>query len=219
MNKDQIKAAIFQQRLLPLYYHPNADVSLDVAIALYDAGIRVMEYTNRGAQALANFTYLLQARAERMPGMVLIIGTIKNTNEAQTFMDAGADAVICPGMIPEVGHLVQSANKLWIPGCMTTTEIMQAEQAGARFIKLFPGNLLGPEYVKAIQPLFPEMAFMPTGGVEMDQENITAWFASGVKAVGMGSKLIGKELLDHKDYAAIESRTKEALQLIQNISA
>ena len=217
MNNQQIIQSITQQGMLPLYYHDDATVTLEVAKALYAAGIRVIEYTNRGEKALDNFKYLLAQREVAMPGMLLGIGTIKTVAHAEAFIDAGADFIICPGMIPEVAQYVHGKGKLWVPGCMTSTEIMMAEQLGAKFIKLFPGNLLGPGFVSAIKELFPGIAFMPTGGVELEEANIQAWFSAGVKAVGMGSKLITKTLLEQKDYITIAEQTKTVLNIIQRI--
>lgn len=106
---------------------------------------------------------------------------------------------------------------LWVPGCMTPTEIIKAESLGAKFVKLFPGNLLGPDFMSAIKELFPNVLFMPTGGVDTSKENIAGWFKSGVCAVGMGSKLVSKALLEAKDYAKIESLTKEVLATIKEV--
>lgn len=217
MDNKQIIQSITTQGMLPLYYHDDATVTLEVAKALYAAGVRVIEYTNRGEKALDNFKYLLDQRDAVMPGMLLGIGTIKTVTHAQLFIDAGADFIICPGMIPEVAAYVHGRGKLWVPGCMTSTEIMVAEQLGATFIKLFPGNLLGPGFVSAIKELFPGIAFMPTGGVELEEANIQAWFSAGVKAVGMGSKLITKTLLEQKDYTTISEQTKSVLNIIQRI--
>lgn len=217
MDNQRIIQRIIDQGMLPLYYHDDATVSLEVAKALYSAGVRAIEYTNRGVNALQNFQHMVAQRNEVMPDMLLGIGTIKTVEQAHSFIQAGADFIICPGMIPAVGRAVQQAGKIWIPGCMTSSEIMVAEQEGARFIKLFPGSLLGPSYVAAIKELFPDISFMPTGGVELDEANISAWFAAGVKAVGMGSKLITKTLLEQRDYDTIASLTKQVCNTINNI--
>lgn len=217
MDNQEIIDAITSQGMLPLYYHDDSTVTLEVAKALYAAGVRIIEYTNRGEAALNNFKYLLANRDAEMQGMLLGIGTIKTVDHAKTFLTAGADFIVCPGMIPEVAKVVHDAGKLWVPGCMTSTEIMMAEQAGAKFIKLFPGNLLGPSFASAIKDIFPGIAFMPTGGVELDAANIKSWFAAGVKAVGMGSKLITKQVLEQKDYSKITNQTKQVLDILQTI--
>lgn len=106
---------------------------------------------------------------------------------------------------------------VWVPGCMTPSGIILAENIGAKMIKFFPGNILGPEFMSAIKALFPDLLFMPTGGVDLDKENIAGWFKAGVCAVGMGSKLISKELLEQKDYAKIESLTKQAMEIVKSL--
>lgn len=208
---------IAEQGVLPLYFHPDAAVSVDVLKALYAAGIRAVEYTNRGEAALNNFKLLKETRDKELPELLLGIGTIKRKKEAKAFIKAGADFIIAPGIIEEVAETVHKEEMVWIPGCMTTTEIIRAEDAGAKLIKLFPGNLLGPAFVSAIKELFPDLLFMPTGGVEVSKENLTGWFKAGVAAVGMGSKLITKEILEKKDYEQLINKTKEAIALVQEV--
>lgn len=214
---DGIIKRIVDQGVLPLYFHPDATVSVEVLKALYAAGIRAVEYTNRGEAALDNFKLLKETRDRELPELLLGIGTIKRKKEAKAFIKAGADFIIAPGIIEEVAETVHKEEMTWIPGCMTTTEIIRAEDAGAKLIKLFPGNLLGPSFVSAIKELFPDLYFMPTGGVEVSKENLTAWFKSGVVAVGMGSKLITKEILEKKDYEQLINKTKEAIALVNEV--
>jgi 2-dehydro-3-deoxyphosphogluconate aldolase/(4S)-4-hydroxy-2-oxoglutarate aldolase len=208
---------IAEQGMLPLYFHADPSVSVEVLKALYAAGIRAVEYTNRGEAALENFKLLKETRDRELPEMLLGIGTIKRKKDAKAFMKAGADFIIAPGMIEEVAEAVHKEEMLWIPGCMTPTEIIKAEEAGAKLVKLFPGNLLGPAFVSAIKELFPDLYFMPTGGVEVNKENLTGWFKSGVVAVGMGSKLITKDILEKKEYETLINKTKEAIALVQEV--
>ena len=210
---EKIKA----QGLIPLFYHEDIQVSKAVVQALYEAGIGIIEYTNRGENALNNFKALLKLRDKQWPDLLLAIGTIKNVKDAKAYIKAKADFIICPGVVKEVGDKVQEANMLWIPGCTTPTEIILAEDCGAKLVKLFRGNLLGHGFVTAIKEIFPGIDFMPTGGVEINKENIESWFKAGVCAVGMGSKLISKKLMEQKDYATIEKMTKEVLELISVI--
>jgi 2-dehydro-3-deoxyphosphogluconate aldolase/(4S)-4-hydroxy-2-oxoglutarate aldolase len=217
MDKQKIINAITEQGMLPLYYHEEAATSLELAQALYKAGVRVIEYTNRGENAIDNFKLLVAARNKNMPGLLLGIGTIKNTTDANNFLHAGADFIICPVMIPAVAAVVHGAGKLWIPGCMTVTEIALAEEAGATLIKLFPGNVLGPAFVTAVKDLFPNLLFMPTGGVDTTKENIENWFKAGVCAVGMGSKLVSKAVMANKQYDWLIDETKKVWHLINSI--
>lgn len=216
-KKAELLALIPQQGILPLYFNKDAEVSTDILRALYKAGIRTVEYTNRGDAALKNFEKMRAVCDAELKGMYLGVGTIKNRASAQAFIDAGADYIISPGLVEDAAHLANELNILWVPGCMTPTEIIKAEQLGAKMIKLFPGNILGPGFLSAIKELFPNLLFMPTGGVDVDKENLSGWFKAGVCAVGMGSKLISKPLMEAKDYAKMESLTKEVMATIQSV--
>ncbi|HSV09760.1 MAG TPA: bifunctional 4-hydroxy-2-oxoglutarate aldolase/2-dehydro-3-deoxy-phosphogluconate aldolase [Hanamia sp.] len=206
-----------EQGILPLYFYKDTEVSLEVLKALYRAGIRTVEYTNRGEAALQNFKKMRALCDAELKEMYLGIGTIKNGNMAQTFIDAGADFIICPGLVEDVAKVADENNLLWVPGCMTPTEIIRAETLGAKMIKLFPGNILGPEFMSSIKALFPDLLFMPTGGVDLDKENISKWLKAGVCAVGMGSKLISKDLLEQKNYSKIEELGRHALQILKSL--
>jgi len=218
-KKTELLRIIPEQGILPLYFYKDTEVSLNVLKALYSAGVRTVEYTNRGEAALQNFKEMRRLCDAEMKDMYLGIGTIKNADSAQAFIDAGADYLISPGLVEDAARLADQNGMLWVPGCMTPTEVIKAEQLGAKFVKLFPGNILGPAFLSAIKELFPEVMFMPTGGVDLDRENIAGWFKAGVSAVGMGSKLISKPLLEAKDYGKIESLTKEAMEIVKSVKS
>jgi 2-dehydro-3-deoxyphosphogluconate aldolase / (4S)-4-hydroxy-2-oxoglutarate aldolase len=217
MTQDEAIKAITGQGILPLYYNADETVTIEVLKAVYRAGVKAIEYTNRGDAALSNFKKMVTVRDAEMKGLLLGVGTIKNLDDAKNYVSAGADFLVSPGFVPEVASYSKEKNIFYAPGCMTPTEIIAAENAGIRFIKLFPGNMLGPEYVSTIKDIFPKLLFMPTGGVDTTKENIDSWFKSGVCAVGMGSKLISKKLMEQKDYATIEKATKEVLEVINAI--
>jgi len=106
---------------------------------------------------------------------------------------------------------------LWSPGCGTLTEINRAEELGCELIKLFPGSTYGPGFVKAIKGPQPWTSVMPTGGVSTEEANLRAWFEAGVSCVGMGSKLISKEVLERKDFEGLQKKVADTLQLIEKI--
>ncbi|MDP4261702.1 MAG: bifunctional 4-hydroxy-2-oxoglutarate aldolase/2-dehydro-3-deoxy-phosphogluconate aldolase [Bacteroidota bacterium] len=216
-TKQQITDVIIKQGILPLYFNADETVSVEVLKAIYRAGIKAVEYTNRGEAALKNFKKLVEVRNSEMQGLMLGVGTIKNLQHAESYVKAGADFLVSPGFVAEVAAYANSKDLFYAPGCMTPTEIIAAENMGIGFIKLFPGNLLGPEFLSSIKDIFPKLLFMPTGGVDTTRENIEGWFKAGVCAVGMGSKLISKKLMEQKDYLTMEKMTKEVLELIATI--
>ena len=214
MKKETLLALIPQQGILPLYFCKDKQVSIDLLKALYSAGIRTVEYTNRGEAALTNFKAMRAVCDSELKDMYLGIGTIKNEDMAKTFIDAGCDYIICPGLVESVAKVADANNMLWVPGCMTPTEVVAAETLGAKMIKLFPGNIIGMAFMQAIKELFPNLLFMPTGGVDTTKENIEGWFKSGVCAVGMGSKLVTKSIMDNKQYGELIAATKNVLAVI-----
>jgi len=216
-NIQNVSNVIVKQGILPLYFNPDETVSVEILKALYRAGIKAVEYTNRGETALSNFEKMVQVKNALMPGMLLGVGTIKNMEQAVAYKKAGADFLVSPGFVPDVAAYAVANDIFYAPGCMTPTEIIAAENAGLIFIKLFPGNILGIEFMTTIKDVFPKLLFMPTGGVDTTKESIESWYKAGVVAVGMGSKLISKKLMEEKKYSQIESDTVLVLEKIQAI--
>jgi 2-dehydro-3-deoxyphosphogluconate aldolase/(4S)-4-hydroxy-2-oxoglutarate aldolase len=216
-TQQEITDVISKQGILPLYFNADESVSVEILRAIYRAGIKAVEYTNRGDAALKNFKKLVEVRNQEMAGLMLGVGTIKNLGQAEDYINAGADFLVSPGFVPEVAAYAVSKSLFYAPGCMTPSEIIAAENAGIGFIKLFPGDMLGPKFLSSIKEIFPKLLFMPTGGVDTTKENIEGWFNAGVVAVGMGSKLISKKLMEQKDYLTIEKMTKDVLALIASI--
>ena len=218
MNAEMISQKIKSQGLLPLFYHDDPKVCLSVTKALYAAGVRCVEFTNRGPKAAENFSQLIKERNATMKDLLLAIGTIKTAEEATRFIEAGADLLISPVFDDGVARVANAFDKLWIPGCMTPTEIHVAQQAGCTIVKLFPGNTLGTGFVDAIKPLFTGMDYVVTGGVDITEDSIGSWFRAGVAGVGLGSKLISKEVLSKGNYEALTETTEKVLAIIKKVS-
>lgn len=216
-NVQKVIDAIVAQGMLPLYFNPDETVSVEILRALNRAGVTAIEYTNRGDAALSNFRKLVEVRNAEMPHVLLGVGTIKNMQHATDYLAAGADFLVSPGYIPDVAEHCVKNDIFFGPGCMTPTDIIAAENAGIKFIKLFPGNMLGPDFMSSIKEIFPKLVFMPTGGVDTTKESIEGWFKAGCKAVGMGSKLVSKKLMEAKDYQGIENIAAEVVALIKGI--
>ena len=199
--------------VIPVYYHEDKDTCLNVLKASYAGGIRVFEFTNRGGNAPENFKALLEYRNANLPDLKLGIGTIKTVEQAQQYISIGADFIVSPIVKEDIAKLAFTNAILWVPGCMTPTEINFAEELGASLVKLFPGDTLGPGFLKAIKPLFPGLKFMPTGGVDVNKENIDSWLNAGVTALGFGSKLF-QAPQDAKDFSWLTERCASLLKLV-----
>ena len=213
-NIQQVTDTIVQQGILPLYFNADETISVEILKVIYGAGIKAVEYTNRGDAALSNFKKMVSVRNAEMPGLLLGVGTIKNLKHTEDYMAAGADFLVSPGFVKEVADYAVQRDIFYAPGCMTPSEIIAAENAGIKFIKLFPGNMLGKEFLSSIKDIFPKLLFMPTGGVDTTKENIEGWFKAGVCAVGMGSKLVSKEIMANKQYDLLADETKKVMAII-----
>lgn len=185
---------IKDQKIVPLFYNESFDVSKSIIKTLYEAGIRVVEYTNRGASALENFRKMKELSATEFPELFLGIGTVKNAAEMNEYVNAGADFIITPVIDDSIVKNASERNVLLIPGCFTPSDVNLAYQNGLRMVKIFPSDVVGKKYIRSIQPVFPEMEFMLTGGISSDPEDILGWLEGGAVAVGLGSSLINPNL-------------------------
>jgi 2-dehydro-3-deoxyphosphogluconate aldolase/(4S)-4-hydroxy-2-oxoglutarate aldolase len=214
---EQTVKAITKAGVVPVFYHNNEEVCKQVISACYNAGLRVFEFTNRGEQALSNFRSLKKYITAHCPGILLGAGTIFSYRTSVDFIDAGADFIVSPAFIPSMLPVQTTNTTLWVPGCATISELAQARELGVAMMKIFPGELLGPRFAKAALSVMPKLRLMPTGGVEPTHENLSSWFGSGVMAVGMGSQLFSKELIEQKNWPALESKTKSVLAIVDEI--
>ncbi|ERM82719.1 hypothetical protein P872_04165 [Rhodonellum psychrophilum GCM71 = DSM 17998] len=216
MNQQVILDSMSGTGMIPVFNHANVEIATGVLDAAYAAGIKVFEFTNRGTHSLEVFS-ALKLHSEKYQDLFLGIGTIFSVEEAKNFLYAGADFIVSPALVPEVALYCTMKGVLWIPGCATVTEVFQAKTLGAKLIKAFPGNLLGPDFIKAVKSIMPDVKLMPTGGVEPTAANLTSWFNSGVFCVGMGSQLFDKKEIENKEFDVLTKKIKEALETIQEI--
>ncbi len=220
MNKHQIiTQQIKSDGFLPLFYHPSASICIAIVKALYEGGVRCIEFTNRGENALSNFKELLQLKKQDFPDLLLGIGTIKNEQEAEAYTQAGADFLISPCFDQKISGFANEANMLWMPGCMTPSEINAASNNGHKFIKLFPGNVLQAQFISAIKPVFADVDFMVTGGVTNEIDNLKTWFKAGAVAVGLGRNLIRDSWQDTDDFSVLRKDAASLRQKVQTARA
>ena len=200
--------------MVPLFFHSDPEVAKKVLKACYDGGARLMEFTNRGDFALEVFTELTKYAIKELPGMIMGVGSVTDAGAASAYMLNGANFVVTPVLREDIAVVCNRRKVLWSPGCGSLTEIAKAEELGAEVVKLFPGGIYGPNFIKAVKGPQPWTSIMPTGGVSPTEENLKGWFDAGVTCVGMGSKLMAKQTDGSFDYAKIEQQTKNALQII-----
>jgi 2-dehydro-3-deoxyphosphogluconate aldolase / (4S)-4-hydroxy-2-oxoglutarate aldolase len=216
-NIEKSALTICEAGMVPVFYHDSEETCKQVVAACYKAGLRVFEFTNRGKNALINFKSIKKFIDANCPGMLLGAGTLFSYNPSIEFTDAGASFIVSPAFMPSMVSVQTNSKILWIPGCATISELAQARELGAVMMKIFPGELLGPKFAKAALSVMPGIRIMPTGGVEPTKESLSSWFGSGVSAVGMGSQLFSKELIERGDWKALEEKIKKALDFLNEI--
>lgn len=216
-SKQQVLSIIKETGFVPLLSHNNSELAQLAMEAAYRAGVRAFEYTNRQPNSFEVFVHLLKV-AEKLPGLTLGIGTIMDAATTEKFIQAGAHFIISPILKPEMAPVCHAHEKLWIPGCATLTEIVTAKEMGAELIKLFPGSVLGPGFVKSIMPVVPDLQLMITGGVEPTEKSISEWFGAGATCVGLGSQLFTKDVFEKQDWKKLEQTVRYVLDVIRSVN-
>ena len=213
----EVLTEIYKSSMIPLFYNDDIEISKKIVQACYQGGARLLEFTHRGDFAHEVFRKLISFANHSLPGMILGVGSVSDAASASYYLMNGANFIITPVYREDIAILCNRRKVLWSPGCGSLTEIAKAEEMGADLVKLFPGNIYGPEFVKAVKGPQPWTHIMPTGGVTTEETNLKSWFDAGVSCVGLGSKLITKEIIDNQAYEELAKRVEKTLQLIQRL--
>ena len=212
-NKIDTIQLIRQTGIVPVFYNADAELTKKVVKACYDGGIRAFEFTNRGDGAHKVFEEVIAFVRRECPDMAFGAGTILDARTAALYIQMGADFLVSPCMAEEVVTLANRRGIPYSPGCGTVTEIVRAQELGCDLVKVFPaGTVGGPAFVKNILAPLPWAMVMATGAVEPTEENLRNWAASGVTAVGMGSKLFPKDKVSSGDWAGISALCTKCLE-------
>jgi 2-dehydro-3-deoxyphosphogluconate aldolase/(4S)-4-hydroxy-2-oxoglutarate aldolase len=207
---------IVEVGLIPLFYHKDAEVAIKIIDACLEGGARCIEFTNRGDGAHRVFEKII-TYYENHSNLILGCGSIIDPATASLYIQIGANFVVGPTLNEDIAYLCNQRKIAYIPGCGNVNDISQAEKLGVEICKYFPGTIGGPEFVKNILGPMPWSRIMPTGGVSLEEKNITEWFKAGVTAVGIGSNLIPKEAITRQDYLTITKNVKQVLDWISSV--
>lgn len=219
-SRINVAAEMDRTGMVPVFYHSDVDVCKKVLKACYDGGVRVFEFTNRGDFAHEVFSELNKYAIKELPELILGVGSVIDAATASLYMQLGTNFVVSPVLKEEMAVVCNRRKILWCPGCGSVTEISRAEELGAEIVKIFPASQVGgPKFVAAVKGPMPWTSIMPTGGVEPTEENLKAWFDAGVVCVGMGSKLITKDLIAKAEFEKLAADVKKAIDLIQKLKA
>ena len=207
---------ILDQGLVPVFYNPDVEKATKIIEALAEAGCRVAEMTNRGDRAYLVFRQLVQHFEKARPEMVLGVGSVVDAPTAALYIAQGANFIVGPTLCAETAQVCNRRKIPYSPGCGSATEIQTAHDLGCEIVKVFPGGQVGgPAFIKAMLGPCPWTRLMPTGGVDATEQSVSEWIGAGAAALGIGSKLVSKDLVAAGDFAAITERAKAVLQWIQ----
>lgn len=216
-SRIEVATVMKENGMVPLFFHSDIELSKKVLKACYDGGSRLMEFTSRGDFAFEVFGALNKYALAELPGMILGVGSVTDAAAASLYMQLGANFIVTPVLREDIAVVCNRRKVLWSPGCGTLTEIARAEELGCEIVKLFPGDIYGPQFVKGIKGPCPWTSIMPTGGVSTSRENLKSWFDAGVTCVGIGSQLISSEILANKDFEGLRLKVKETLETIKEL--
>ncbi|GHT59622.1 bifunctional 4-hydroxy-2-oxoglutarate aldolase/2-dehydro-3-deoxy-phosphogluconate aldolase [Bacteroidia bacterium] len=214
-NKIQVLTAMTKTGMVPVFYHKDVEVAKNVVKACYTGGVRAFEFTNRGEFAHEVFGELNKFAAKECPEMILGVGSIVDAPTASLYIQLGANFVVGPLFNPDVAKVCNRRLIPYTPGCGSVSEIGFAQEAGCDLCKVFPGDVLGPNFVKGLKAPMPWSLLMVTGGVKPEEANLKAWFDAGVSCVGMGSNLFPKDVIEAKNWDKISTLCKNALEIIE----
>jgi 2-dehydro-3-deoxyphosphogluconate aldolase/(4S)-4-hydroxy-2-oxoglutarate aldolase len=213
-DKQQVMAKIGAAPMVPVFYHKDIEVAKAVLKACYEGGVRAFEFTNRGDFAHEIFGQLVKYAAVDCPEMAVGVGSVVDAGTASLYMQLGACFVVGPLFNPDVAKVCNRRQVPYTPGCGSISEVGYAQEAGCELCKVFPGDVLGPKFVKGLLAPMPWSKLMVTGGVEPTEENLKSWTSAGVYCVGMGSKLFPKDRVAAADWQYVTDKCREALGYI-----
>ena len=203
--------------IVPVFYNADVEVSKNVLKACYEGGIRAFEFTNRGDFAQDVFAELVKFANKELPGMIMGVGSIVDPGTAALYIQLGANFVVGPVFNPAVAPVCNRRLIPYCPGCGSVTEVSTAQEAGCDVCKVFPGDVLGPAFVKDLRGPMPWSQIMVTGGVKPEKSNLEGWFKAGVTCVGMGSNLFPKDVIAAGEWSKIAGLCRCALEIVKEV--
>ena len=213
-DKLQVLKKIGETGMVPVFYHKDAEIAKKVIKACYEGGVRAFEFTNRGDFAHEVFAECVKYAAIECPEMAMGVGSVVDASTAALYIQLGACFVVGPLFNPDIVPVCNRRLIPYCPGCGSVSEIGKAQEMGCDLVKVFPGDVYGPSFVKSVLAPCPWSKIMVTGGVAPTKENLSAWMKAGVYCVGMGSLLFPKDRVAAQDWQYVADKCREALGYI-----
>jgi len=217
-KRHEAQSLIYKTGLIPVFYHADPEISIEIISAVIKGGCPIIEYTNRGSFAVEVFAEISSYFAKKNPKLLLGAGSIVEPGTAAQYINLGAGFILSPNLNKKTAETCNRRKVSYTPGCATASEISEAESYGCDIVKVFPAaELGGPNFVKSVRAPMPWVSIVPTGGVEPTLKSLKSWFDAGVVAVGMGSKLLEKKSIEKKNWKALEEKVKKTMAIIKKV--
>ena len=213
--KHEVVGKMLELGLVPVFYNGDVEVAKKIVQACADGGLKIAEFTNRGDFAYQVFSELAKWVNKEFDDVILGVGSVIDPGTATIYINNGANFVVGPIFNPEIAKVCNRRKVPYSPGCGSPSEISQAEEMGCDIVKVFPGSRLKPGFIKSMLGPCPWVKLMPTGGVDATRESVSEWIKAGAACLGIGSKLIVKDLVKAGDFEAITEKVEQVLSWIR----
>jgi 2-dehydro-3-deoxyphosphogluconate aldolase/(4S)-4-hydroxy-2-oxoglutarate aldolase len=211
----KVLSTMIETGLVPVFYHPDPAVVVNVIKSCLDGGARCFEFTNRGDRAHEVYGEVA-SRMKSDERLILGTGSVIEPGTAALYMQLGSNFIVGPNFNPDVARICNRRKVAYSPGCGSVTEISQAEELGVEICKIFPGSAVGgPEFIRDLLGPIPWARVMPTGGVDATEDSVSRWIKAGAVCLGMGSKLITADVIKSSDSTTLTRKVEEILAWIR----
>jgi 2-dehydro-3-deoxyphosphogluconate aldolase/(4S)-4-hydroxy-2-oxoglutarate aldolase len=212
MGKESQLRHVLDVGIVAVIRSPDSQQLVEVARALADGGVTVVEITMSVPNALQVLHQVRQSLGDRL---LLGAGTVLDAETARAVLLAGAEYVVAPTVNLDVIRLCQRYDKLVMPGAFTPTEILTAWEAGADIIKVFPADVVGPAFFKALRGPLPHVRLMPTGGVDLN--SAAAFLNAGACCLGVGGQLVEPRAVSERNFERIRDLARQYTAIVKRV--
>jgi 2-dehydro-3-deoxyphosphogluconate aldolase/(4S)-4-hydroxy-2-oxoglutarate aldolase len=218
-NKEELVFQMKQMGVVPVFYHPDVDVLIQVINISYRAGVRVFEFMHQRDNKGPRLFNYIKERIQQYPDLILGAGTVLDAVMTERYIQVGAQFIASPFLRPEMAEVCRANGTLWMPGCTTSADIEKAKSLGATVIGILPGNILGPDFVATVKRDFPDLEFIPSGITDLHEASLFKWFDAGALCIKLSAQLFPKEAITLRDWGLIEKGIFAHLKNISKIKS
>jgi len=219
VSKQDVIMKIRASGLIPVFYHPDMDVLLNVVSICYKCSVRVFEFMHQRDNKGLRFFEHLVGRLGEFPELTLGVGTVLDATMTERYLKAGASFIASPFLRPDMGQVCEQYGQLWMPGCTTSDEIDKAKSLDATVINVLPGNVLGFDFIGPVVRQHPDLHLIPSGIADLRENILAKWFEAGILGIKLGAQVFTKEAIAGKDWRTIENSLNTLLASIRKIQS